>query len=400
MLLGSGPACDLRLRDRTISRRHAALDVRAEGLRIVDLGSRNGTRVNGVRISDAFLVGGETVQLGDTPISVTRGAPTNNPKPPIESQFGHMVGASLEMRRLYPLCQRLAAADIPVIIEGETGVGKEVLARALHEAGPRQKAPFVVFDCTAVPPNLVESELFGHARGAFTGASAERKGVFARADTGTIFIDEIGDLDLPLQAKLLRVIERSEFRPVGSDEMQRVDVRIIAATRRDLDREVQAGRFRDDLFHRLAVARVELPPLRDRKGDIPLLAQHFATQAGAPLSALPADVLTRWAENPFPGNVRELKNAVLRFLVLGELGRVPAQAVLDDSASAGDWLQELLALDLPISEARDEALRVFEKRYIERALSQTGGNVTQAARAAGVGRRYFQTLKSRRLKKD
>jgi two-component system response regulator HydG len=393
VLLGSGPACDFRLTDRTVSRRHAALDVRDDVLRIEDLGSLNGTRVNGVLIHDASLAGGERVELGDAIISVQRGAePAQKPQVSNETRFGHVIGASLEMRRLYPLCKRLAVSEIPVIIEGETGTGKEALAESLHAEGPLAKGPFVVFDCTAVPPNLLESELFGHERGAFTGAVQSRKGVFAEADGGTLFIDEIGDLDLPLQAKLLRAIERSEFRPVGGNQVMRVEVRILSATRRDLDREVQAGRFRDDLFHRLAVSRIELPPLRERKGDVSVLCRHFLEQAGAPLDAIPSEVVTRWEDHGWPGNVRELRNAVARFLALGELGRLEPTPI---ERSGSDWVNEILALDLPISEARDRMIQEFEERYIARALQHTGGNVTRAARAAGVGRRYFQTLKSR-----
>src|SRR5262245_60431404 len=188
------------------------------------------------------------------------------------------------------------------------------MAEALHEQGPRASQPFVVFDCTAVPPNLVESELFGHERGAFTGAVTQRKGVFEQAHGGTLLIDEIGDLDLPLQPKLLRAIERGEIRRVGADRWIRVDVRVLAATRRDLAREVQAGRFRDDLFHRLAVGRIELPPLRHRRGDVPLLARQVWRELGGDARLLPAEILLKWEDYEWPGNVRELRNAVARQL--------------------------------------------------------------------------------------
>jgi len=395
LLLGSGPACDLRISDRMVSRRHAALDVRDELLRIVDLGSRNGTRVNGVLVSDAGLAGGELIRVGETEIAVSRARASEPGRVPTAMRFGRVVGASLELRRLHPLCERLAHSDIPVVIEGETGTGKEALAESFHELGPRAKGPWVVFDCTAVPPNLLESELFGHERGAFTGAVSNRKGVFEQAHHGTLFIDEIGDLDVALQAKLLRAIERSEVRPLGGDRVVRVDVRIIAATRRDLDREVQAGRFRDDLFHRLAVARVELPPLRDRRGDVAILARHFAEELGGDANAIPAEVVARWEDYAWPGNIREIRNAVARYLALGELGRLDA-ATAPAGESMVDWVEEILALGLPLSDARDRVIQGFEERYIVRALQSSGGNVTHAARAAGVGRRYFQTLKARR----
>ncbi|MEZ4222768.1 MAG: sigma 54-interacting transcriptional regulator [Polyangiaceae bacterium] len=395
LLIGAGPACDLRLQDRTVSRRHATLDVRGDALHLVDQGSRNGTRVNGVIVIEAVLVGGERVQLGDTELTVSRDATGGSTRLTTVTRFGQLLGASLEMRRLYPLCERLAAADIPVVIEGETGTGKEALAESLHMMGPRASGPFVVFDCTAVPPNLLESELFGHERGAFTGATSSRRGVFERAHGGTLFIDEIGELDVALQAKLLRAIERSEVHPLGSDTTLRVDTRVLAATRRDLDREVQAGRFRDDLFHRLAVGRIELPPLRERRGDVGVLAAHFAERMSAPAGAIPSEVAARWDDYPWPGNVRELRNAVARYLALGELGQLAMDAVRQVDEADANVVETILELDLPLSEARDAMVQAFERRYIERALSRSGGNVTHAARASGVGRRYFQTLKSR-----
>jgi DNA-binding NtrC family response regulator len=312
------------------------------------------------------------------------------------------------MRRLYRLCQRLANADVPVIIEGETGTGKELLAEALHEMGPRKNAPFVVFDCTAVPVNLVEAELFGHERGAFTGAVTSRKGVLEQAHKGTLLIDEIGDLDLTLQPKLLRAIERSEFRPIGSERVVKVDVRIIAATRRDLDREVQANRFRDDLFHRLAVARIELPPLSRRRGDIPLLVRQFCEQLGGDPNLLSRELLLRWEDHPWPGNVRELRNTVARHLALGELASLPlapqpsegsAEHVARPELAGADLARVIeAALEWPLGEARQRVVEEFEKRYIERMLARHGGNVTRAAEGAGVARRYFQVLKARSAK--
>jgi DNA-binding NtrC family response regulator len=214
------------------------------------------------------------------------------------------------MRRLYPLCERLAASNVPVIIEGETGTGKEALAEALHEAGPRASAPFVVFDCTTVAANLVESELFGHERGAFTGASAARKGMFELAEGGTLLIDEIGDLDLSLQAKLLRAVERSEIRRVGGSKAIHCDVRVLAATRRDLGSEMNAGRFRSDLFFRIAQVRIELPALRERLADLPLLVEDVCKRVGKSehANAVLAWIEQRMASHDWPGNVRELVN--------------------------------------------------------------------------------------------
>ncbi len=371
---------------------------------MTDLGSTNGTTVNGVPIGEAYVRPGDQVKLAGTTVRIEAGGPRAVTLPG-DAEFGRMIGASEAMRRLYPLCARLAQAAVPVLIEGETGTGKEVLAEALHEAGPRAGAPFVVFDCTAVPPSLAESMLFGHERGAFTGAVSSRKGVFEEADGGTLFIDEIGELGLPLQPKLLRALERSEVQRVGSNPWRRVDVRIIAATRRDLDREVQAGRFRDDLFFRLAVGRIELPPLRDRKGDVSLLAEHFWTALGGGDRPIPVEALERFEDYPWPGNVRELHNAVARLLALGEVSLGPGASVLERSlgrepdaaasAPSGDVIDAVLAGDLPLSRARARVVEEFERRYVERVCERHGGNIARAASASGVARRYFQLLRAR-----
>jgi len=397
VLVGQSPACDLRVSDPAVSRRHAAFEIVGERLKVTDLGSTNGTYVGSLAVAEAFLNGGETVRLGATPLSIERGPLTKSPPLEPVTSFGNVVGWSREMRRLYPLCRRLAAADVPVIIEGRTGTGKEALAEAIHEQGPRAAGPFIVFDCTAVPPSLVESELFGHERGAFTGAVSRRRGVFEQAHGGTLLIDEIGDLEPSLQPKLLRAIERSEIKRVGGDETIKVDVRLLAATRRDLDREVQAGRFRDDLFHRLAVARIELPSLAQRKGDIELLARHFAKSLGGTEASLPADVLRRWEEHGWPGNVRELRNAVARYLALGELAPVTASAAAGspESHEADDPIARVLRLRLPLAVARERVVDELERRYVETVLAEHGGNVSRAAAASGIGRRYFHRLKAR-----
>jgi two-component system, NtrC family, response regulator HydG len=401
ILIGQSASCAIRLTDPEVSRRHARLDFVANRLRAVDLDSTNGTLVTGIAIGEAYLQGGELVQLGGTVLRIERR--TDGPIQLLsrQSRFGRVIGQSPEMRRLYPVMERLATSDVPVVIEGETGTGKEVLAEALHECGPRSRAPFVVFDCTTVSPGLMESELFGHERGAFTGAVSSRKGVFEQAHGGTLFIDEIGDLDLALQPKLLRAIERAEIRRVGSDHVQRVDVRVVAATRRDLDREVQLGRFRDDLYYRLVVGRIELPPLRLRREDIALLAQHFWFELGGDPTKLVPELLARWQDSPWPGNVRQLRNAVAQRLALGELGT----ASLSDAAEAPDaeskttspdFIEHVLGESLALPIARLRVVEEFERRYIARALEQYGGNVARAAEASGIARRYFQLLRGGR----
>jgi two-component system, NtrC family, response regulator HydG len=401
VLVGQSAACDLQLSDRSVSRRHAAFDVEGSSVRVTDLGSRNGTFVGRLRVESALLEGGETVRLGATVLAVDYRKDRPVPALTTDTSFGRTFGASREMRRIYPLCERLAGSSVGLIIEGETGTGKEVLAESIHDRGARAASPFVVFDCTSVPESLIEAELLGHERGAFTGAAAVRRGVFEQAHGGTLLIDEIGDLPLSLQPKLLRVLERSEFRRVGGERAIQVDVRVIAATRRNLDREVEAGRFRDDLFHRLFVARIELPPLRRRHGDIALLANLFHAEMGGGNAGLPNAVLSRFEGYEWPGNVRELRNAVARYLVLGDTDdAAPRGANAPPLASSVtpehvDVIEEVLALRLPLMEARQRVVEAFEQRYIERTLAEHGGVVTRAAESSGIARRHFHRLRAK-----
>jgi DNA-binding NtrC family response regulator len=401
--VGQSPACALRLRDPRASRRHLALEVVGDRLRVLDLESTNGSMCGGIAIREAFLRGGESLHIGQTRLHIERLA-TPSPRPPSDrTGFGRVRGASVAMRRLYPLVERLAASDIPLVIEGETGTGKEALAESIHEASRRAGGPFVVFDCTATPAQLMESDLFGHERGAFTGAVALRKGMFELAHGGTLLIDEIGELDVAVQPKLLRAIERSEIRRVGSGTAVRVDVRIIAATRRDLDRQVQEGRFRDDLFYRLAVGRIELPPLRRRHGDVGMLARHFWRELGGDPAALPDEAVRRWEHEDWPGNVRQLRNSVARALALGDLEgtvdadegapELEARPSPDRPAPAPDaFLDAVIAERLPLPVARMRVVKEFEHRYIAALLAEHG-TVAKAAAASGIARRYFQILR-------
>jgi transcriptional regulator with GAF, ATPase, and Fis domain len=400
LLVGKSPACALRLDDPLVSRRHVAVEIAPQSLRVTDLGSTNGTFVNGVRVIEAVLRGGEVLRVGTTNLRVEVDSSTIPLSLPDSDHFGRLLGVSPEMRRLHGTFLRLAASDVPVVIEGETGTGKELLAESIHEESARAKAPFVVFDCTTVSGSLLESELFGHERGAFTGAVAMRKGVFEQADGGTLFIDEIGDLDIALQSKLLRAIERSEIRRVGGAGWVRVNVRVIAATRRDLDRAVQEGRFRDDLFFRLAVGRVEIPPLRRRQGDAAFLAQRFWTALGGQPPELPPEVAAHLEDYAWPGNVRELHNAIARQIAVGEMGlgaglSRDASGASSAPPSGGDVVEETLAQDLPFPVARDRLVDEFERRYVERVLAKHGGNVARAAAASGIARRYFQIIRAR-----
>ncbi|HEY8040887.1 MAG TPA: sigma 54-interacting transcriptional regulator [Polyangiaceae bacterium] len=402
LLIGSSPSCDFRLIDPQVSRRHCAVEATPRGLRVVDLGSTNGTWAGRTAIVDAYVAGGDWLRLGATTLTIEVAAPSQPLVLSSAMRFGRVVGASPGMRKLYPLCERLAASDAPVVIEGETGTGKELLAEALHEEGPRAQGPFAVFDCSAVPPSLVESTLFGQERG----ASTARQGLFEAASGGTLLIDEIGDLDPSLQPRLLRVLERGEVQRVGGDRWIAVDVRVLATTRRDLDAEVQAGRFREDLYHRLAVARIELPPLRARQGDVGLLVRHFWRKLDLDDQPLPDDVVARFETYAWPGNVRELRNAVARRLALGDLAPAPgapgttlprpsAPRPATAAPSKDDFMSRVLARDLPLPRARHEVVDEFERRYVERVLQRHDGNVTRAANASGIARRYFYAIKNR-----
>jgi DNA-binding NtrC family response regulator len=385
VLIGQGPACDFRLSDPSVSRRHLAVDVSGALLRITDLGSTNRTLVQGVMVQDAYLRGGEELRLGDTMLQVER-EERAAPSLPTTTSFGRILGLSTEMRRLYPLCERLAAATVPAVIEGDTGTGKELLARSLHEKGPRAQGPFVLFDCTAFAANLIEAELFG-----VDGAKG-RKGALEQAHGGTLFVDEIDDLDLGLQQKLLRVLETGRLRRTGGTDAVAVEVRVIAATRRDLDREVAEGRFSDDLFNRLSGARIELPPLRARRGDVPMLARQFWSELGGNPSLISANVLQRWETYGWPGNVRELKNAVARQLSLGDLAPVENLAPLRQTEGPAGKVESWYKLRF--DDARKAAIDAFEKRYLDFTLARFDGNLAKAAEASGLGKRFFQMVKA------
>jgi DNA-binding NtrC family response regulator len=399
--VGTSEACPIRITDAFVSRRHIALFSTPHGLLLEDLDSTNGTWVNGVRVTGAILRGGETVTIGGTHLRVDAASAPKPSHPLGDVRFGNVLGASLAMRRLYPVFERVAQSDVPVLIEAETGCGKELLAEALHAKGRRAQGPFVIFDCTTVAPTLLESTLFGHEKGAFTGATAAKPGVFELAHGGTLFLDEIGDLDVALQAKLLRCIQSSQVQRVGGTQWIHTDVRIISATRRDLEREIQAGRFRDDLYFRLVVARVELPPLRARVGDIPLLARAFWNALGGTDASFPPDLLAGLDDYAWPGNVRELHNLVARRIALGDLAapvgvrKTSPPEPPEDGTAQADFIDRVVAERLPFARARERVVVEFERRFVEDALAEHGGNMTRAAEARGIGRRYFYTIRSR-----
>jgi DNA-binding NtrC family response regulator len=319
-----------------------------------------------------------------------------------------MMGRSLAMREVFGVLERVSPTDATVLVEGESGTGKEVAAREIHKHSKRKNGPFAVFDCGAVPRELIESELFGHMKGAFTSAVADRKGAFQNADGGTLFLDEIGELDLDLQPKLLRVLESREVRPVGSSQVRKVDVRVIAATNRNLKEEVKKGAFREDLYYRLAVIRVRVPPLRSRREDIPLLVGHFvdglAREHGTKPIKISYDTMVRLQQHPWKGNVRELRNFIERTLILADTG-VTDEVFLSDSvapevrddavavqASEGPILNLSVRIDEQFKDVKEQLLTEFERAYWKRMLELNAWNITRTAKASGVHRKSLEYL--------
>jgi DNA-binding NtrC family response regulator len=389
--IGSHAGNEIVVDDQAISRSHCELRVERGQIKLHDLDSTNGTVLDGVRISAAFVRDGSVIQIGRSTLRVTIGTADNRLAMSTRTQFGNLVGTSWAMRACFALLERAGGTDITVLLEGESGTGKEGAAEALHQASARRAHPFIVIDCGAIPANLLESELFGHERGAFTGATDRRVGAFEAANGGTIFLDEIGEMPAELQPKLLRVLERREIRRLGSNTMQPVDVRIVAATNRDLRAEVNAGRFRSDLYFRLAVMKIQLPPLRTRPDDLPVLVERIVGSLG-----VGADVAKRLMSPAFvaslsrgawPGNVRELRNYLERAAVLDDLAHAEADAT--DAATAD------LDAGQPYQQARDKVLAEFERRYVEQLLRAHHGNVSAAARASGIDRTYLHRLMRR-----
>ncbi|MDQ3031467.1 MAG: sigma 54-interacting transcriptional regulator [Myxococcota bacterium] len=394
--VGASRDNDLVLTDPSVSRRHFQVHLRAGTIQVEDLGSTNGTTIDGVRILSALLAPGSLIQLGHTAIRATSADRPLEIALSTSTRFGALLGASVEMRRAFSVLERVAPTDATVLIHGETGTGKELAAEAIHTHSPRADAPFVTFDCSAVAPSLVESELFGHVRGAFSGAVADRSGVFEAAHGGTLFLDEIGELPLELQPKLLRVLESRQVSRVGESRWRPFDVRVIAATHRELAAEVNRGRFREDLYFRLAVVSVTMPALRTRMDDLPMLVRHFYERF-APGSEAPPELVRTFASRAWPGNVRELRNALERAVVLREHGADDGPAVAHGEASAGSALPADFGafLDLPIDQAQERFESTFWRAYLERALAKSGGSVSGAARAVGTNRRYIQRLMRR-----
>jgi DNA-binding NtrC family response regulator len=426
-LVGKDPDCALVLSDAAVSRRHLELAVLPAGLRVRDLGSRNGSSFQGARFSEITIGPGAVIRAGRNELRLVPDGVREALPPSTHDRFGDLFGGSLVMRELYAVLERVADAEVAVLIEGETGTGKEVCAEAIHAASRRAGGPFAICDLAGISRSLIEAELFGHVRGSFTGADRDREGAFVQASSGTLFIDEVGEMDLELQPRLLRALERRQVKPVGSSNYRAVDVRVVAATNRDLAAEVRAGRFRDDLYHRLAVVRVRLPSLRERKEDIPQLVDHLLARAappsaeaagGSPVGAaatagpaaiVPPETMALLVSHDWPGNVRELKNVLDRGLSL--LRRPVASAAPSDAGAASPvepspepavLTPELLGLSAapaPLApppvrfhEAKENLVTAWERDYLGALLARSGGNVSRAAREAGMDRVYLHRL--------
>ena len=391
--VGTAPDNHLVLTDPAVSRRHMELRLLADGIWLVDLGSMNGTFANGLRIEKAAPFENLRIAIGQSSLRFAHSPRLVMIPISQRESFGGLVGRSLGMRELYAMLERAAPTDASILLHGETGTGKELAAEAIHDASPRASGPFVVVDCGAIPPSLFESELFGHVRGAFSGAVGDRVGLLAEASGGTVFLDEIGELAPELQPKLLRALERRQVRPVGSSRAIDIDVRVIAATHRDLQAEVNRGSFREDLYFRLAVVRLAIPPLRERRDDVPALVRLFVERmAPERLDEIPA-ILEHLRHRTFPGNVREVRNAVEELLILGRAGEW--RAATSASEASGTLGPPDAIYELPYKEASEVMLRRFQQEYVERLLARTSQNVSSAARDAGMSRRYLQTIMAR-----
>jgi DNA-binding NtrC family response regulator len=391
--VGTATSNDLVLNDATVSRYHVELIAHADGVLVIDHGSTNGTWLGSARIERGVVPIGTELKIGHTTLKIdttTAGLASLHP----EDRLGDVCGRAPQMRRVMAKIAKLAQSDAGVLLVGESGTGKELIARALHEQGARQAQPFVTVDCGALAPGLVASELFGHERGAFTSADRRYAGAFERADGGTVFLDEVGELSSELQTHLLGILERRKVRRVGGSEEISVDVRVISATHRDLRAAVNAGRFRLDLYYRLAVVCVDIPPLRQRVEDVPLLVEQFLRECGheGPVDQVfPPELMLQLAQHSWPGNVRELRNVVEATLATGEmpLGEAPpsnrAPPATVSTGNAAD-------LDKPYKDARAALLEHFERQYLIRLMDRTENNVSRAAREARMTRSHLFEL--------
>jgi DNA-binding NtrC family response regulator len=386
LTIGSAEGNQLVLADSTISRHHCSIRIAERGYQLRDLGSTNGTWLAGQLVESLYLRPGTSFRVGQTTLKFE--VLTDDIREPLseDDSFGDALGQSAAMRRIFALAAKVAPSDSTVLLEGETGTGKGLLADLIHRQSLRATGPFVVLDCGAIPPTLIESELFGHEKGAFTGAHTARVGAFEAAQQGTIFLDEIGEVPLDLQAKLLRALEERTIKRVGSTTPVQLDVRVIAATNRDLRGAVNAGKFRADLYYRLDVVRLRLPALRERREDIPLLVHHFyRVFTGDDTAVAPEALVAAFIDHAWPGNVRELRSAVERAVLIAEPSEWPDP---QSTASTAHVFDDKLSF----REAKERCVSAWERWYLNELVARHGGNLTHAARAARMDRAHLREL--------
>lgn len=396
---------DIIVNDKTVSRNHFEIEAASDSYLLRDLNSTNGTLINDMRVKEAFLSPGDLITIGNTKIKFQIFDEKVEIEPSKLDHFGELVGASRKMRQIFGVLEKISPTLATVIIEGETGTGKELVARAIHTNSLRKDKPFIVFDCSAVAANLIESELFGHMKGSFTGAVKDRKGAFESANGGTIFLDEIGELTLDLQPKLLRALEQREIKRVGSTQPIKLDVRVVCATNRNLKKEVENDRFREDLYYRLSVVKIQMPPLRELPDDIPVLVERMLSSArynqkpdgSFYASRVEDDALKILQRYQWPGNVRELNNVLERSVSFSEKGTINAshlQMIFSEAESGEESTAKTAAIDsnLPFKEAKQQIVESFEKDYLQDLLERNKNNVSKAAREAKIDRKHLRNL--------
>jgi transcriptional regulator with GAF, ATPase, and Fis domain len=414
--VGRAAVNDIQVSDSSVSGTHFEIRAEEDGFLLRDAGSTNGTILAGCNIEEVWLSAGTSFRAGNTtfkiePLDDVVEVPLSE-----DEHFQGVIGRSAAMREVFATCKKVAPSELTCLITGETGTGKERIAQAIHDASRRSEEPYVVLDCSAIPKDLMESYVFGHEKGAFTGAHEQKPGAFEQAEGGTLFMDEIGELDPSLQPKLLRVLENREFKRVGGTETHKADVRVIAATNRELRKQVNEGDFREDLYFRLSVIEIELPPLKNHRDDIPLLVEHFLDDVAEkrpdrPRMRLTADAMDMLMNYPWPGNVRELQNVIRRAanLATGESIdrsdlRLSANFSTDDDALASpsatsdasvtddSQISLTASLDAPFKEAKQSVVDQFERAYLERSYEQHDENISQASGACGLTRYHFREL--------
>jgi DNA-binding NtrC family response regulator len=388
VVIGRNEGADVVLEDNEVSGVHCELRAVTEGIQVRDLGSTNGTFCGPVRIREAIIADRAELTVGTSRL-VLEPAGKKRVDLGYSDRFGSIVGATPNMRRVFSTLEKIAATDLSVLVLGETGTGKEGVARSIHDASLRKRGPFMVVDCASIPPTLAESILFGHEKGAFTGANERRDGALSEANGGTLFLDELGELPIDLQPKLLRALAERQVRRVGGSAFEPIDVRLVAATRRDLSSEMNAGRFRSDLYFRIAQVRIEIPALRERLADLPLLVEEICRRLDRPKAA---PIVHDWMErrmsaHDWPGNVRELVNVVSVAATLADTPEaIDDVLLLRQDAEPEQSTQSATAF----SEAKRRAVAAFERNYFVDLNKRAKGNISEMARRSGMERHHVR----------